>query len=254
MPRRSRRRVRRRFRKRTARRGRMQVRGLRRAIRRVILSQTETKILPVLGDAATVQMGGTQTYVFNPQFQPTQGLGSGSRIGRKIENVKMWLSLRYTHQGVTSLLVQAAGNSRLRMLVLRTRAIKTAGVASNALQVNPALMASSDIFRDATGGSHVYSTVDKNKWTVIMDKTFQSALVSDAAGLTPSTGRAHDVVRRKIVIPLPRSVVYRDDALANSFSTGTETYVVFVAGFLNASALDFVGTLEVQGEIRWKDA
>lgn len=233
----------------------MRMSGLHRAIRRVILSETETKILPVLGDAANTNMGGLQTYVFNPQFQVSQGVGSGSRVGRKIYNAKMLLSLRYTHVG-TQILTndQTAGNSRLRMLVLRSRAIKTAGVASNALQVDPPFLQSPDIFRDSTGGSHVYATVDKNKWTVLRDKIFNSEFVTDLYDEAPFGRRARDAIRRRIWVPLPRSIIYRDDAAANSYSTGTETYVVFVAGYRNAGVGDTVGSLEVQGEIRFKDA
>lgn len=251
MPPRRFRRVRRRrglrFGRRRVRRGRYGMRRMRRLVRSVIRRQEETKILPVLG--TSINMGGTQTYVFNPQFQVAQGVGSGARVGRKISNAFMRLSFRYSHRGENAVTTNIADKSVLRMLVLRSRAIKTATVASNNLQVDPSGATSGDIFYQG-GHPHTFSQVDKNRWTVVMDRVYSSIRNIDS-----SDNITNFVQRRNLFIPLPRNVTYRDDQpTANSVSTGSETYIVFVAGFRNAQSLDFVGTLETQGTIRWKDA
>lgn len=223
-------------------------RGLRSLIRYTIRRQEEEKILPVLGQT-TLTMGGQQTYVFNPQFQIAQGVGSGSRVGRKIQNAYMRLSFRYTHRGEDVATVNVADKSVLRLLVLRSRAIKTAGVASNNLQVDPAFLLGSDIFYHP-GGSNTFSQVDKNKWTVLMDRVYTSYRNLDTA-----SNLTNYVQRRNIYIPLPKNIIYRDDQpVANSYSTGTETYIVFVAGWRGSLSTDNVGYLEPSGTIRFKDA
>lgn len=223
-------------------------RGLRSLIRASIRRAEETKILPVLGTA--VEMGGTQTYVFNPQYQIAQGVGSGSRVGRKIQSAFMRLSFRYTHRGEAAITgVNFADKSVLRLLVLRSRAIKTALVASNALQVDPGGITSGDIFY-LGGNDHTYTQVDKNRWTVLMDRTYSSIRNIDS-----TNNFTNFVQRRNIFIKLPKSITYRDDQpTVNSASTGSETYVVFVAGAPGAASADNVGTLEPHGTIRWKDA
>lgn len=250
MPRRTRRGRRRR---RTRRRGlnrygiyRRGNRGLRSLIRATVRNQEETKLLPVL--QTTANLGGSQTYVFNPQYQVAQGVGSGSRIGRKISGAHMRLSFRYTHRGENAVTANIADKSVLRMLVLRSRVVKTATLASNNLQVDPSGLTSADVFYQA-GNSHTFSQVDKNRWTVVMDRVYSSVRNLDTA-----SNVTNFIQRKNIYIPLGKKIVYRDDAAANSVSSGSETYLVFVAGWNGATAFDFVGDLETQGTIRWKDA
>lgn len=223
------------------------MRGVRSVVRRALLRAEETKILPVLG--ASLNMGGTQTYVFNPQYQVSQGVGSGSRVGRKIQRGYLLLNFRYSHRGENAVTANVSDKSFLRLLVLRSRAVKTAGVASNNLQVNPSFATAADIFYQSGAGTQTFSQVDKNKWTVLMDRVYTSIRnIDSAANITNA------IQRRNIRVPFPKTVTYRDDPNANSFSTEAETYVVFTAGWDASDTLDFVGTLETQGTIRWKDA
>lgn len=224
-------------------------RGIKRIVKRILAGREETKILPVLGQALPTLMLARNCYVFNPQFQPAQGVGSGSRIGRKISNMSMILGFEFRFQGSNPLPVTICTTVFLRMLVLRTRAIKTAGVASNNLQVNPALMFPVDIWYNPN--RPISSQVDKNKWTVLKDKVWTITLGYEpaAAAIEPS------IARRNIRIPLPKKVTYRDDTVPNSFSTGTETYLVFIADFDNATTgVDFAGILAPSAILRWKDA
>ena len=241
---RRRRRGNRRTTRRTRRYGR---RNLRSIVRAICRRREETKILPVLG--SVTQMGGTQTYVFNPSYQIAQGVGSGSRVGRKISGAYMRLSLRYSHRGENIILANIADKSVLRMLVLRSRALKTATVASNSLQVNPVGLATGDVFYSG-GTSHTFSQVNKNRWTVLVDRTFSSFRNIDSAA-----NQTNFVQRRSIYIPLPKNITYRDDQpTANSVCTGPETYIVFTAGWNGALDTDFVGSLELVGTIHWKDS
>lgn len=216
-----------------------------RLVRRIFRSQVETKLLPVL--QTQINMGGAQTYVYNPTYQIGQGVGSGSRVGRKIENGRLILSFRYSHRGENAVTTNIADKSILRMLVLRSRIVKSAGVVSNNLQVDPSGMTSADIFYQS-GAGHTFSQVDKSKWTVLSDRVYSSIRNIDSAD-----NITNFVQRRGIYVPFPKRVVYFGDG-SNSFCSGSETYVVFVAGWRNAQSLDFVGTLEVQGTLRWKDA
>lgn len=244
-------RTRRRSRRHGKRRGKRS--SVKKIVARALARQEETKILPVL--QTTVQMGGNQAYVYNPLYQITQGIGSGNRVGRKISNVSMRLSFRYTHRGEEALVfANVAEESTIRLLVLSSRAIKTAGTAGNNLLANPTFMSQADIVRDASLGFGSISTVDKNKWTVVKDKTWKCHRYFDDTGAIGAAPHAGCVFKKNMRIRLPRSVVYRDDTGSNSFSTTTETYIVFMAGWEGSVGSDFVGELHTQGEIRYKDA
>jgi len=216
-------------------------------VKRVIARATETKILPCL-QTLTV-MGGAQTYVYDPTFQILQGDDSGQRVGRKIQNVSFSLSFRYTHRGENVGTANVADESQLRMLVLRSRAVKTAGVvARHAFQIDPVLAQQPDIFRATGGGAACFSHVDKNMWTVLYDRTWKAIRHLDTANQVART-----VLKKNIRIPLPKTCVFREDNLSNSFLTGSETYIVFVAGWNGSGATDNVGELQTEAELRWKD-
>ena len=235
---------RRRRRVRRTRRGRGSFGSIARVVRRVLMHRAETKILPVLITNTTL-LGPQTTYVFNPAFQVSQGVGSGSRVGRKISNAVFFLNLRATIIGENTLTTNVADEAVLRMLVLRSRAVKTAGVAANVFQTNPAGMTLADIFY-AVADFSTFSQVDKNRWTVLRDVLIKSKRVND-------NDNAGIAGYRRFAIPLGKNLVYRDDGAANSFLTGSETYVLFVAGWRQGTGPDLTMHLSTQGTIRWKD-
>lgn len=219
-------------------------RGVTRAVRRALLRYAETKILPVLG--VDFVMNATDVvYAFNPTYQIGQGTGSGSRVGRKISNAVLYLNLRATIIGENGVTANVADEVVVRMLVLRSRAVKTAGVASNSWVANPSGMTTGDIFY-ATGDLALMSQVNKNRWTVLKDVLLRSKRVND-------NDNAGIAAYRRYTIPLGRNLTYRDDDLPNSFLTGSETYVVLLGGWRDCLPPDLVMHMSTQGTVRFKD-
>lgn len=183
------------------------------------------------------------------RFQP--GLSSVTRSWKRFscwtQDIKrrFLLNLRATIIGENTLTTNVADEAVLRMLVLRSRAVKTAGVAANVFQTNPAGMTLADIFY-AVADFSTFSQVDKNRWTVLRDVLIKSKRVND-------NDNAGIAGYRRFAIPLGKNLVYRDDGAANSFLTGSETYVLFVAGWRQGTGPDLTMHLSTQGTIRWKD-
>lgn len=241
-----RRRFRRRFRRRRfggRRRGRS---SLKKLIRRVVAGKEETKVKNLLGVVAEENMSGTTMYVLNPTYQVTRGTQPDERVGRKITNVRARLSFEYYHIGLQGGLTRIWGSSTIRLLVLKSKAIKTAGVASTDWQQNPASLTRADVFFEpAYNGS---SAVDRNRWTVVMDRSWTAHTVTDISGNFQS-----QVVRKSISIPIGSKCTYRDALTTNSFLTGAETYVVMTAHAPGGGALDIIGLIQPDLQLRWKD-
>lgn len=243
-----RRRNRRRFRRRLRRRGRKPPRTTRRWVKRVLNKTRETKILPILG--SPFLLNTNETRVFNPTFQIAQGDGSGERIGRKIQNAYCILGFEASYTGDAQILPSvAAQTGYMRMLVLRSRSIKTGSVGVIPPS-NPAGMTAGDIFYHAL--NPVTSQVDKNRWTVLLDRMYKVTL-SLPKTLGVPTGPT--ILRRNIRIPLPKTCTYRDDNLANSTLTQAETYIVWVADYYtSASGGESTFSITPTATIRFKDA
>lgn len=91
-----------------------------------------------------------------------------------------------------------------------------------------------------------FSQVDKNRWTVMRDVLMRTKRVND-------NDNAAIASYRRFTIPLGKNLIYRDDAIANSFLTGPETYIVILGGWRDSVNADQVVNLSSQGTIRWKD-
>lgn len=221
---------------------------VRRWVKRYVNKTRETKILPILGTAFTLNSGITR--VFNPTYQIGQGDGSGERVGRKIQQAFCVLGMEatMTADGSTFPGVNSQ-NAYMRLLVLTSRAVKfgAVGVVPTA---NPAGIGPIDIFYFPN--NPVTSQVDKNKWTVVRDMVFVSRRFIQPTAGDPS---GPVVIRKRIRVPLPKLITYRDDGAANSTLTGSETYIVLVGDYYTSAVSgDPVYTVTLHGTIHFKDA
>ena len=217
-------------------------------VKRVIAERQETKILPVLGIPQT--MLAKNTYVFNPAYQVGQGVGSGSRIGRKTNNMVMNYGFRALMLGTSPLGTAEADTVHLRELHLRSRVVDTAGVASSFMQINPAGLTTGDVFYHSA--EPMSSPVDKNRWTCTFDKTY-TLWDNPNNGATLPTER--ELVVKKHFMRVGKRQTYRDDTVPNSQLTQGAVYLVFVCDYNLANAnIDFGVELFVTGILKWKDA
>lgn len=190
------------------------------------------------------------TYVFNPLYQIAPGVGSGSRIGRKIQNAYMTLRVRYSHHGENAAGINIAQSSRMRVLHLHSKVVDTAAVASALFQLNPGGMAVGDIFRHVGAGVEVFSEVDTNRWKVLSDRIISAHRWYNEDQTTGTVA--------KFMFPLGKKVTYRDDTV-NAQVLGGQHYIVIVGGFHAATpgapgVGDRAGSVSPVGTIRWTDA
>jgi len=230
-------------------------RAVKNYIKKAVKGSAETKVVSAFQDYQ--RLGQGQTYVFCPSWQITQGIGSGQRVGRKISNAYVKLNCVYTHNGENDIFVNIAQSSFIRMLVLRSRAIKTAGVVSQSLQVDPGNLTAANVFFYTATSKSFFSDVDKRTWTVKKDVTWRSSQI-DNNGAADMTAQ---VTRKKFIIPLGKKCTFISGD-SNGYFVGPETYIVFVAGWSGTIAgadaagdnSSNVGTLNVTGQIYFKDA
>lgn len=216
---------------------------------------SETKV--VMAYNSFLRMGGQTTYVLPAaSFQIAQGDGSDQRVGRKITNASMRIVVNYSHLGENAAFVNLWEDSWIRMLVLRSRAIKTAGVTSTGLQVDPVNLQVGNIFRQTASSNLPHADVETRSWTVLKDVKWRSWRNLDGVGDSVPTNQI-----RKFRIPLGKNLTFISGDLFGYF-VQAETYVVFVAGSCGSingvgtstTPTDNVGTISVTGEIMFKDA
>lgn len=213
------------------------------------MANLERKVLPVLGVGFVILSGNT--YVFNPLFQLSPGVGSGSRIGRKIQNAFMKMQFRICHLGQNQILNTLAENSQVRILHLFSAVIDSAAVASNTLVLNPAGITQGDIFRQITNNAATYAEVDTNRWKVLKDVVY-------TVGRRATTDQRQSRIVRRWFMPLGKRVTYRDDT-TNSQALRGQHYLVVVGAFcdsVDGGALigDRVAEFWPSGTIQWTDA
>lgn len=214
------------------------------------MSQLERKILPVLGVGFVITSGNT--YVFNPLYQVAPGTGSGSRIGRKIQNAYMKLAFRICHLGDNIILQKLAERSQVRVMHLRSKVLDSAGVVSNTMQLNPPGMTQAEIFLTSNNSNNyaTYAEIDKNKWEVLKDVIYtQEINVGDL--------RTSRVIKRWFM-PLGRKVTYRDDT-TNSMVLQGQHYLVVVGAFCGSAdgipgVGDRVAEFHPHAQIQYTDA
>jgi len=241
---------------RRSRNGKRVSKAVKRYVKKAIKGSEETKVVLALNEYT--RLGGLTTYVWTPSWQIAQGDGSNQRIGRQISNASCVINLTYVHNGEGSgpAFTNRAEESVIRCLVLRSRAIKTAGVTSTALQINPASMAIGNIFRWSVGQNYLTSSVETRTWTVLKDFRLKSHRILDSLG-DYTTVQSY----RKFRFRIGKKLRFLDGDNFGYF-VGAETYLVFVCGFVgtangidvSALASDNVGTIQVSGEIMFKDA
>jgi len=209
--------------------------------------ETKHTVFPTTGTPIT--MTDRTMYVHNPTYNVFEGVGDNERIGRKIQNGRLQISFQFDHLGTDLLNNVIAADSYLRMLVLSSTRIHIP--TSSGFDTNPPGLTSVDVFYD--GAKPHYSPVDRNKWTVHMDKVFHPMARVNSV-LTDSW---ISTSRRRINIRWPRNMTYYQDtqSSAQSLLTGREMYLVFVASFPNAAAVgERIGRLAVSGQFFYKDA
>lgn len=217
-----------------------------RVAKRVIMQNMEKKRLPLLIN--DVIMGASQVYSYNPTSHVNQGVGSGSRIGLKIQNLRMEIAIRYYHMGENLLTANIAEQSQVRILVLKSNNVKVAAGVGNAWAVDATGLTAADIFINTSNGDLPFCQVDRNKWKVKLDRTYSSFRRYDTASQF-----THSVMRRRIKIPMPKRATYLTDANDNVLKQ-SETYIVAVAGFITAGGTESVGILQTKGLLYFTDA
>lgn len=222
--------------------------SVKRVVKQALSRAEETKILPCMG--SSVNMVALSAYVFNPAYQVGQNVGSGGRVGRKATKLQLRYNFLFGMIGQSTLGVPEATSVHLRVMHLRSRIVDTAAVASNVLQVNPGGMTLGEIFYFPSWP--MASHIDKNRWTVLMDKVY-----TVKAGSEPGNPTVAEPLRvfRGYRMGIAKKAIWREDSAANSQLVGGQTYLVFVADYFNATGgSDIVGQLIPTGLITWKDA
>jgi len=218
-------------------------------VRRAIMANLERKILPCMGNGFVITSGNT--YVFNPLYQVAPGTGSGSRIGRKIQNAFMKIQFYLCFLGENSGgPPPIAETVHVRILHLFSKVVDTAAVASNTFVINPGGLTQGDIFRAITNQGAMYCEVDKNRWTVRRDVVYS---ISINVGDLP-----HSKVIRRWNMMLGKKVTYRDD-VANSQALQGQHYFVVVGSFCGAvdgtpGTGSRVAEIRPHATIQWTDA
>lgn len=230
--------------------------AVRKYVHRTISKEAETKIVTAAFEDFR-SVGALTTYVYCPSWQIPQGDGGGERIGRRISNAYVRLSVGYAHNGEDFAYVNYAEASWIRMLVIRSRAIKTAGVTAQTLQVNPVNLQVGNIFYHTGAQNNIFSNIEKRTWTVIKDVKWMGHRGLDG-GIGDLSTR---MIPKKFKIPLGKSCTF---ILGDNYShfVGPETYIVFIfgaPGIINGTNASFgathnVGTISVTGEIYFKDS
>jgi len=224
----------------------------RRWVKRFVAKGKETKILPILGGSLTMEQN--ETYVFNPTYQIGQGDGSGERIGRKITGAFCVIGFEASllANSTNILLSTPSQHAYLRLLVVTSRAIKF-GAVNTVPNNNPGGLTAGDIFYFPT--VPVTSSVDKNRWTVVMDRMYSiKRFIEPTATLDNPNPSGPTILKRNIRVPLPKSITYRDDGVANSTLLQAETYIIWVASWYTGALNDHVFRMTPHGTIRFKDA
>lgn len=249
--------VRRRPQRRTRRRtgGR---RGFRRAVARVatrvINRAIETKILE-LPDQTIAPMTDATMYVHNPTYQIQEGTNDNERIGRKIQNAVLHVSFEYNHSGRNSVnTFTIADTSYLRMLLLASTRIKV--TTTTGFDPNPAGLNAADVFYSGTKTN--FSPVDRNRWTVLFDRTYKAHNFTAPNTITsPNTGKTGTIMRKNMRFKLGKHLTYYENTTftTQSLLTGREYYLVFVATIPGGTGGgELVGDLDTNCQLHYKDA
>lgn len=220
-------------------------------VKNAIRRKQETK----KGDMLAVNnytMPGNTVHWFNPTYQIDVGDNWNQRDGRVITDCKLNMNFCYTHLGRTSINVDAFPSSLFRLLVLSSNNVKAGVAAPNSFQIAPNLggdFSPQNVFYQSSNLGE--ATVNKDRWTVHLDRTYESHRVTDQT--VGQNGTGNTVFRKNISIPIHKRVTYRDTG-NNSFLLQSEVYIVIVCSAQGAGITDKVGLFSSDALLTWTDS
>ncbi|AXH75569.1 MAG: capsid protein [Cressdnaviricota sp.] len=202
---------------------------------------------------ADKQIKGTVVHWLNPLYYIPKGDQSYERLGDKLTNPRLELSLSYFHEGLPYGTTTDSSwlGSKLRVVVFKTRQQLTPDDADGWTDSIPGIGAVKNLFLNDYQGS--FSHLNRHDYTIMYDRTVSS--MKPFYTSYPSFGPPGQL---RTVISLGKEFRYTgmgaNDIAGTAWGTHSNIYLAVVASGVNSSDVDKMGRLQCTYRISWTDA
>lgn len=188
---------------------------------------------------------GALTFYYRNLLSPiVQGLTETNRIGDKINDVRLNMSLTWSFSGRTGTGTWLTTGAPLRVMVIKSR--KQLNTAGNAYALTPSSVP--DFPQIMANTYHIInSPINTHDYTVLYDKLVYSHIPA-----TESPYPRGNTVVHRFSLPLAKQFRFSDtDPLYGKYSN---IYLLIGTSYQGASVSDYAGYVQSSGYLSWHDA
>lgn len=214
-----------------------------RVVKTALSRQIERKRLTF--SFADLSLGGHTYYYRNILSSIVQGQTESTRIGDKVNDLRLNMSLTWAFTGRTSTGTLITTGAPLRVMLIKTR--KQLSTVGNAYQSYPA-SAAGDFPQLLANPFHLVSApVNTHDYTVLYDKLVYSSL-----GMSESPYPRGNTVVHRFSVPLAKQFRFSDtDPFFGKYSN---IYLVIGTSYLGSDPSHYAGNVQSSGFLTWHDA